>query len=53
MEGDWQPNRLVVIAFPSMADAQAFYDSPEYGPVKDLRLRSSNGSVVIVDGMPS
>lgn len=52
MEGTWQPNRLVVIAFPSMAQAQAFYDSPDYAPVKDLRLRSSNGNLVIVEGMP-
>jgi len=51
-EGDWQPGRLVVISFPSMTAAQAFYDDPEYAPVKDLRLRSSKGNLLFVEGMP-
>jgi uncharacterized protein (DUF1330 family) len=30
VEGDWKPTRLVVIEFPSLADAQRWYDSEEY-----------------------
>ena len=28
-EGGWTPKRLVVVEFPSMAQAQKWYDSPE------------------------
>ncbi|MEM8588327.1 MAG: DUF1330 domain-containing protein [Pseudomonadota bacterium] len=51
LEGDWAPGRLVIIEFPSMAAAQAFYDDPAYGPVMALRQRSASGSVVLVEGM--
>ncbi len=51
LEGDWAPGRLVIVAFPSMAAAQAFYDDPAYGPVMELRQRSASGSVVLVEGM--
>lgn len=41
----------VVIAFPSEAAAMAFYDSPEYQPVKLPRLNSTtNGSAIVAPG---
>ena len=49
-EGDWQPKRIVVAEFASMAQARAFYDSPEYAPAKQIRLRTSVGSVLFVEG---
>ena len=30
LEGDWQPERLVVVEFASLEQARLFYDSPEY-----------------------
>jgi len=51
LEGDWVPGRLVIIEFPSMAAAQAFYDDPAYEPVMELRQRSASGSVVLVEGI--
>jgi uncharacterized protein (DUF1330 family) len=30
VEGDWKPNRLVVLEFPSMEQAKRWYDSEEY-----------------------
>jgi uncharacterized protein (DUF1330 family) len=50
LEGNGNLNRLVVLEFPSLADAQRFYDSPEYAPVLKLRLASASGDVVLVDG---
>ncbi len=35
----WSPSRLVVIAFPDMAAVDAFLDSEEYAPVKEMRRR--------------
>ncbi len=49
-EGDWTPNRLVVLEFSSMAAAKEFYDSDEYRPLKELRLRSTNSRLVLVEG---
>ena len=45
-EGDWQPKRIVVAQFESMDRARAFYDSPEYAPAKQIRQRTSVGSVL-------
>jgi uncharacterized protein (DUF1330 family) len=33
--------RLMVLEFPSLDDAQRFYDSPEYAPMLELRLASA------------
>ena len=50
MEGEMGLKRLVILEFPSMAAARAFYDSPEYAPLLALRLASSGGDVVLVEG---
>ncbi len=50
LEGDWRPGRVVVIEFPDMAAARAWYASQEYGPLIKLRHSASTGSVLLVDG---
>ena len=52
-EGDWQPSRLVIVEFPSMAQAQAFYHSPEYAPALAIRKAKSHSTLVITEGLPS
>ena len=47
----WSPSRMVVVSFPDMAAANAFLDSEEYAPVKDLRHRYARSTVVVVDGV--
>jgi uncharacterized protein (DUF1330 family) len=49
-EGGWAPKRLVVLEFPSMAQAEKFYGSAEYAPLLQLRLKASRGRLVIVEG---
>ena len=46
----WSPTRIVLLKFPSMARAKAFIDSPEYAPVKRMRIDNSTGTLVIVEG---
>ena len=46
----WRPTRMVLLKFPSVAQAQGFLDSPEYAPVKQMRLDNSTGTLVIVEG---
>jgi len=51
IEGDWKPGRLVLFRFPDMAAMQAFYDDPEYQPLKDLRERAAKTDMIFVEGV--
>lgn len=50
LEGEWPHPRLVVIEFPSRAAAEGWYSSAEYQKIISLRLKSSVGNLIIVDG---
>ena len=50
LEGTWSPKRVVILEFPSMAQAQAWSDSPEYAPAKRLRQMSAKSNMVMVEG---
>ncbi|MFV0307139.1 MAG: DUF1330 domain-containing protein [Desertimonas sp.] len=43
--------RTVVMEFPNMAALRAWYDSPAYQEVRELRLAGTDGIGVIVEGM--
>ena len=46
-----EPKKVMAIAeFPSLADAQRFYNSPEYTAARKFRVASTDGSVVITEG---
>ena len=49
-EGGWTPRRIVVVEFPSLAQAQKWYDSPEYAPLIELRQKASKGKLILVEG---
>ena len=51
LEGDWSPKRIVILEFPSMSSLKAWYDSPEYAPLKRIREMSANSRFVIVEGL--
>ncbi len=51
LEGDWSPKRLVIIEFPSVAQLKAWYNSPEYKPLLEIRKRSAKSSLVMVEGV--
>jgi uncharacterized protein (DUF1330 family) len=50
LEGEWPHPRLVIIEFPTRAAAEGWYNSTEYKKIIALRLNSSAGNVIIVDG---
>lgn len=50
-EGGWQPQRLVVLEFPSVERARAWLDSPEYAAARRLRQASTRSRIVIVEGV--
>jgi uncharacterized protein (DUF1330 family) len=49
-EGGWNPKRVVLLEFPSMAQAQKWYDSAEYAPLIKLRQKASKGRLILVEG---
>jgi uncharacterized protein (DUF1330 family) len=50
LEGDRVPNRVVVLEFPDVAAARAWYDSPEYREARAARANAARGSFVLVEG---
>jgi uncharacterized protein (DUF1330 family) len=50
LEGDWNPSRVVVLEFPSVDDARAWWSSEEYAEPKALRQRSAVTQMILVKG---
>jgi uncharacterized protein (DUF1330 family) len=51
LEGDWVPQRLVVLEFPSVDAAKRFHDSPEYREARALRKDAARMKLVLVEGV--
>mgnify|MGYP000738766479 CR=1 FL=1 len=51
LEGGWQPRRLVMLEFPSVALAHAWLNSAEYAPARRLRQMSANSRMVVIEGV--
>lgn len=50
-EGGWEPKRMVVLEFASMAQARKWYHSPEYAPLLALRHKAARARLIFVDGV--
>lgn len=50
LEGDWSPQRLVILEFPSRANAQAFLADPDAQGLFARRHRSTTSRLVMVEG---
>jgi len=53
LEGKWDGSWAAILQFPSMAMAQTWYNSPEYQPLKELRINelTDGGQILLVEGM--
>jgi uncharacterized protein (DUF1330 family) len=51
IEGDWKPNRLVVVEFPSLEQAKRWYHSEEYREPLAMRLRAGRANLIMVEGV--
>lgn len=51
LEGAHDARRQVIIEFPSMEAATAFWHSPEYAAVKKLRLGAAEADILLVPGV--
>jgi uncharacterized protein (DUF1330 family) len=50
LEGQNVPKRVVVLEFPTSRQAKAWWDSPEYAPLRELRKSASRGDLFFVEG---
>ncbi len=51
LEGNWSPKRCVLLEFPSLARFKAWWDSPEYRPLRAVRERTTRSSLVVTEGL--
>ncbi len=52
LEGDWHPQRIVLIEFPSATRAKAWHASPEYQEILPIRQRHARTNfVTVVEGV--
>ena len=51
LEGQLHGSRVVIIRFPDRAGAMAWYESPAYRQIIGLRHASTEGSMLLVDGL--
>ena len=51
LEGDWTPHRVVLLKFPSVEKAKAFYDSTEYKAAIEARKNIAVMRMVLVEGV--
>lgn len=52
LEGDWRPERLVILEFESIERAREWLESPEYQPIKAARHRCARTRMVVIEGLP-
>jgi len=50
LEGNWEPERIVVLEFPSVERAKEWWSSPEYSTAKEIRQRSATTKMLVVEG---
>jgi len=51
LEGDWNPSRLVILEFPDLEAAKAWYVSETYQQAKVLRDGAAHLNMVAVQGI--
>lgn len=52
LEGVIHPQSVIVLEFDSMAQARAWYASPEYAATIPMRQRAASANFIMVEGLP-
>ena len=50
IEGDWKPQRMVIIEFPERSNAEAFLSDPTIQDLFRVRHATTTSKLVLVDG---
>jgi uncharacterized protein (DUF1330 family) len=51
LEGNWQPQRIVVLEFPSLERAREWWNSSEYAKAKGIRHQAARTKMLVVEGI--
>jgi uncharacterized protein (DUF1330 family) len=51
LEGDWKPNRVVIVEFPDIASIKAWYRAPEYQPLIAMRQDAATDVMIAIEGL--
>ena len=51
LEGDWAPQRFVMVQFPSLEQAKAWWASEGYADAKALRQATATTQMIVVEGV--
>jgi uncharacterized protein (DUF1330 family) len=51
LEGTLSPGRVVILEFPTLERAKEWWSSPEYSKAKAIRQATSEGTLIVVEGV--
>lgn len=51
LEGEWQPGRIVILEFPTVENAKAWWNSDMYAPAKAIRYQAAKSKMIVVQGI--
>lgn len=51
LEGEWHPERFVILEFPSVEVAKAWWESDAYTEARSIRERAATTKLMIVEGL--
>jgi uncharacterized protein (DUF1330 family) len=49
LEGDWDPLAITILKFDDRDSLMRWYDSEDYQPLKQMRLESNLGDMIVVE----
>jgi len=50
MEGDWHPERIVVLEFPNKETAKGFLADPDAQPLFSIKHNTTDSKLILVEG---
>ena len=51
LEGAWSPKALVILEFPTRAQAKAWYESAEYRALRETSFKGASRDLILIDGV--
>ena len=51
LEGNWEPNRIIILEFESLETAKKFINSPEYSEARALRHKTAASNMIVVEAL--
>ena len=52
LEGEWRPERLVILEFDDLESARTWWESDDYRGPRTIRRAASEARILLVEGLP-